>query len=156
MRSEIVWNCQTILETHILVEAAPLILMDRFRQCSLDKPESGGILLGYRRGDHLHVTLATPPQADDFGWRYFFKRSARHHQEIALRQWYNSDKKMDYLGEWHTHPQSVPIPSSLDFSEWQKISNRRPVPMVFIIAGWDGNIWLGLSSQGKIVPCTPA
>jgi hypothetical protein len=36
----------------VLVEAEPLALMDRHWQDSTSKPESGGILLGYRRGAH--------------------------------------------------------------------------------------------------------
>lgn len=77
----------------VLVEAEPLALMDRHWQDSTSKPESGGILLGYRRGAHLHVTMATAPQASDRGWRYLFKRSARHHQEIALHQWNESSEE---------------------------------------------------------------
>lgn len=145
MRSALVWHGLRDAPARVLVEAEPLALVDRYWQDGADKPESGGILLGYRRGEHLHVTMATTPQAADRGWRFLFKRSARHHQEIALRQWNASDKTMDYLGEWHTHPQSCPFPSSTDFSEWRKICSQRKVPMAFVIVGWSGELWLGLS-----------
>lgn len=153
MRSAIVWHCQGNLEVRVLIEAEPLTLMDEHWQNQAKKPESGGILLGYRRGAHLHVTIATAPQAGDQRWRYFFKRSARYHQEIALRQWNASDEKIDYLGEWHTHPQRYPSPSGTDLSEWRKISGLRQSPMVFAIMGWDGELWLGLSKGQEINQC---
>jgi len=155
MRSALVWQNPIGTAGLVLVEAAPLILMDRYWQNSNDKPESGGILLGYRRSTHLHVTMATAPQTTDRGWRYLFKREARHHQEIALRQWIASDKKMDYLGEWHTHPEPHPSPSATDQSEWRAICGQRPSSMVFMIMGWTGEMWLGMSGGVKIEQCAP-
>jgi len=154
MRSALVWHCQDSPEIRVLVEAEPLVVMDQYWQNKAGKPESGGILLGYRRGPHLHVTLATAPQSNDRRWRYMFERSARHHQEIALRQWTASDKKIDYLGEWHTHPQHYPSPSGTDFSEWRRICLQRQTPMVFVIMGWGGDLWVGLSKGQEIDQCT--
>jgi integrative and conjugative element protein (TIGR02256 family) len=42
---------------------------------------------------------------------------------------------MDYIGEWHTHPENDPQPSTLDLDEWCKICSRREDPMVFLIQG---------------------
>lgn len=153
MRSALVWHGLCLYAGQVLVEAEPLALMDRHWQDSTSKPESGGILLGYRRGAHLHVTMATAPQAGDRGWRYLFKRSARHHQEIALHQWNESGRKIDYLGEWHTHPELHPSPSATDLSEWRKICSQRQAPMVFLIMGWSGELWLGLSGRLEIERC---
>lgn len=153
MRSAIVWQNPHITQGRILVEAEPLELMDRHWQDKIGKPESGGILLGYRRGAHLHVTMATKPQAADRGWRYLFKRSARYHQEIAFHQWNASERTMDYLGEWHTHPQHHPSPSATDISEWRKICSQRQAPMIFLIIGWSGELWLGLSREMGIKQC---
>lgn len=153
MRSAIVWHCQGNPAVRVLVEAEPLTLLDEHWQNQARKPESGGILLGYRRGAHLHVTIATAPQADDQRWRYLFKRSARHHQEIALRQWAASERTIDYLGEWHTHPQHHPSPSATDLNEWCKISGQRQSPMVFVIMGWSGELWVGLSRGQGIDRC---
>jgi integrative and conjugative element protein (TIGR02256 family) len=150
MRSALVWHGLRLTAGLVLVEADPLALMDKHWQDSTGKPESGGILLGYRRGAHLHVTMATAQQAGDRSWRYLFKRSARHHQEIALHQWNASDRKMDYLGEWHTHPEHHPSPSATDLNEWHKICRQRQTPMVFLIVGWSGELWLGLSGGVEI------
>lgn len=156
MRSALVWQNPHIPEGRILIEPEPLALMDLYWQDRMSRPEAGGILLGYRREIHLHVTMATTPQPDDQGWRYFFKRSARYHQEIALKQWNDSDEKMDYLGEWHTHPEPQPSPSMLDLSEWRQICSRRPDPMAFLIMGWSGQLWMGLSRMQEITRCEVA
>lgn len=153
MRSALIWHNPHATIGRVLIEAEPLTLIDSYRQDSPDKPESGGILLGYRRGEHLHVTMATAPQHSDRGWRNLFKRSARYHQEIALCQWSASEKTMDYLGEWHTHPQYLPSPSATDLSEWRKICDLRQVPMVFLIMGWSGELWMGLSKRLEIKQC---
>ena len=50
---------------------------------------------------------------------------------------------MDYLGEWHTHPESHPQPSHLDMREWLNICGRRRAPMIFIIQGTI-SCWVGL------------
>lgn len=147
------WRVPNAGGRQILVETDPLMLMDRFWQDDMVKPESGGILLGYRRGEHLHVTVATAPQPDDGRWRFFFKRSKRAHQEIALKQWRASGQTVDYLGEWHTHPEPHPSPSSHDYSEWRKIYERLPKPMLFMIVGWSGELWLGCSEGSQVLRC---
>ncbi|WP_431259403.1 Mov34/MPN/PAD-1 family protein [Roseateles chitinivorans] len=151
MRSALMWRAAHAPEGQILVEADALRLMDGFWQNEHSKPESGGILLGYRRGPHLHVTMVTTPQRGDCGWRYFFKRSRRAHQDIALRHWRASGETVDYLGEWHTHPESSPTPSGEDYAEWAKICARTSLPMLFVIVGWSGQLWLG-RSRGQQVP----
>ncbi len=42
-----------------------------------------------------------------------------------------------YLGEWHTHDQKNPVPSSIDINNWEKIEQRNKVApeMYFIIIG---------------------
>ena len=79
-----------------------------------------------------------------------------HHQQVALRHWRASQMTMDYLGEWHTHPESNPSPSLLDMSEWKKICKVQKRPMVFAILGWSGDIWLGLSSGEVVSQCVVA
>lgn len=153
MRSPLIWRMPDCSEGMILVEAQPLEVMDQYWQTESTTPESGGILLGYRREEHLHVIAATVPQATDCRRRFWFHRSARTHQEIATQKWVLSDETVDYLGEWHTHPESDPNPSALDFSEWAKISHLKLSTMIFLIMGWSGNIWIGKSVGKEILPC---
>ncbi|MET3821874.1 hypothetical protein ACVK00_000780 [Burkholderia sp. PvR073] len=49
-------------DARILIEPFVLSTLMGFRQTDPTAPESGGILLGYRRGLHLHVSMVTTPQ----------------------------------------------------------------------------------------------
>lgn len=144
------WHSSIDDRCNILIEPQVIDLVRGYCQHQTSKPESGGILLGYRRGDHLHIVAATTPQPDDQRMRFRFFRRDLNHQKVALHQWELSGNTMDYVGEWHTHPESEPTPSSLDMSEWKKICCARQASMVFLIAGWTGSFWLGVG-LGKCI-----
>lgn len=99
--------------------------------------EAGGILLGKRRGRHLEVLMATEPMLTDRRLPYFFTREEHGHGEAAKLAWQASGGLVDYLGEWHTHPQRIPVPSSVDRSEWRKLSVTRAEqsPLVVVVVG---------------------
>ncbi|WP_442682509.1 Mov34/MPN/PAD-1 family protein [Stenotrophomonas sp. JC08] len=125
-------------------------LIRGFCQRGIDAPESGGVLLGYRRGAHLHVTKATTPTIHDRCSRTSFERAAEGHQAAALEHWSSSSGTGDYLGEWHTHPQVHPAPSDTDLVEWKKIlAGPNPQKMVFLVVGTQ-TIWAGVGSAGVV------
>jgi integrative and conjugative element protein (TIGR02256 family) len=115
------------------------------------KTERGGILLGLRRGHHLHIEEATLPMRWDIGTMLAFQRSSRGHREIALRRWRQSNRMIDWVGEWHSHPQRVASPSSIDLRSWIGITRDRAAPMVFLIIGEELS-WIGLCVPGQDVP----
>lgn len=135
----------------ILIEPNVIELICGFCQHEARRPESGGILLGYRRGNHLHIVDATAPQPNDQRRRFQFFRRDINHQKVAIRRWELSGNLMDYVGEWHTHPEAEPTPSSLDMEEWGKICCARQTSMAFLIAGWNGALWLGVGQGKRIV-----
>ncbi|WP_373322394.1 Mov34/MPN/PAD-1 family protein [Chitinimonas viridis] len=106
-------------------------------------------MLGYRRTPHLHVAEATFPVAGDIRTRYGFHRFARHHQLVALNRWQDTDGMLDYVGEWHTHPEDHPAPSNVDRSHWRQISERSERPMLFLIVGRVTD-WVGLGHGNRI------
>lgn len=135
----------------ILVEGAVLERIQPFRQRERAAPESGGILLGYRRGAHLHVVDATIPGQEDRGTRVSFRRSANGHREQALAGWHRSDHTLDYVGEWHTHPERAPSPSGTDYRAWGELLAARPgQPLVFMILGIETDLWLGCGQGGAV------
>jgi len=109
-----------------LVYFAPEVLavFDQYIQGESDT-EAGGILLGHVRGIHLEIMEATVPTPKDRRLKYFFERLLHGHQNIAERRWRQSNGLVRYAGEWHTHPENNPTPSSLDVSEWQKLAAAR-------------------------------
>lgn len=115
------------------------------------KKERGGIFIGLRRGPHIEVADATLPMRSDFGTLISFKRAARGHQAAALKRWRESEHTMDWVGEWHSHPESVPSPSSIDLHSWRGIVTDRAAPMVFLIVGYASR-WVGLALPGEAAP----
>ena len=99
--------------------------------------EAGGLLLGSVHGAHLLIEQATVPTALDKRFRYLFERMPFGHEAIALSRWTASQGTVRYLGEWHTHPEDHPHPSSLDRSEWNRLSAQRrdKRPMLAVIIG---------------------
>ena len=112
-----------------------------FRHLGESKPESGGIILGHRRGNHLEATSITVPLPLDSSSSVSFNRVDPGHQRRATSLWRSSGQSIDYVGEWHTHPQVVPTPSEIDISEWARFRNESR-SMIGIIVGRSG-LWVG-------------
>jgi len=93
-----------------------------FAQTSPKQPESGGVLIGryiYNCEDVV-VDLITEPMPGDKQTRTSFFRAKHRHQRIIDLAWKESGNVSTYLGEWHTHPEDVPTPSSIDISDWKR------------------------------------
>lgn len=141
--------------SRLLIEDAVLSKVGALRQTSPSASEAGGILLGFRRDTHLHVARATSPGPGDRRSTYRFVREDESHARTALLEWSRSRETMDYVGEWHTHPEAHPQPSSLDMQEWRKICKRRRELMVFIIQGTISS-WVGVGMDQAIKVAMPA
>lgn len=62
---------------------------------------------------------------------------------------------MDYIGDWHTHPEPSPKPSNLDIEQWCSFeSQTTPEPMIELIIGTEG-MWVGLIDKGKVWTLVP-
>lgn len=136
----------------ILFESEVLAGIARYRQQSAIAPEQGGVLLGYRRDPHLHVVAATFPARGDQATRISFKRNDPSHAATALRMWKGTEYTMDYLGEWHTHPDAHPSPSSIDTRAWATIRTATPEVMLFVIAGTADDWWVGCGNRKRLRP----
>lgn len=115
------------------------------------RSERGGIFIGLRRGPHIEIKEATLPMRWDLGSMFAFRRSSRGHQAVALRRWRETSHTMDWVGEWHSHPQSIPTPSGIDWGSWREITADRSAPMVFLIVGYAAQ-WVGLAVPGMAKP----
>jgi integrative and conjugative element protein (TIGR02256 family) len=87
----------------------------------------------------------------DTGTMFAFRRSSNGHSNLALRRWRESNQTIDWIGEWHSHPESNPTPSQIDLRSWKLITRDRSAPMVFLIVGWERG-WLGLSLPNREFP----
>jgi integrative and conjugative element protein (TIGR02256 family) len=81
--------------------------------------EAGGILLGrYLNGEGVVVDDATVPASGDLREPRAFHRLDEAHTDRAMEAWRESDGRVHYVGEWHTHSEDDPVPSALDIASW--------------------------------------
>lgn len=98
--------------------------MWKHRQRYVWSREAGGILLGCLGLDERAILIGdiTKPGRQDVRGRQFFKRG-RHRAQICVDSaWRKSKGIVNYLGEWHTHPEDDPFPSSADLANWRRIA----------------------------------
>lgn len=91
-----------------------LEIFKKYRQLKKRDKEAGGILMGQVRDQHIYVTRASLPSSFDKAARYSFERNKNIAQLIIFYEFWNSGKTITYLGEWHTHPEPLPTPSTKD------------------------------------------
>lgn len=120
--------------------------------------ETGGILLGRIVRNKSMVILE---QARVVGskrkFRLAYVRNNRKAQKIINEVWMESKGVVNYIGEWHTHPNIAPIPSNTDRDTIleqtvEKNSNFFPYTLLVII-GKDERITLTISNTRRIIEC---
>lgn len=118
-----------------------------YRQIHRQTPESAGVLIGERRGPHLVICDLSEPGLGDIRQRYRVNRKGSHHQSKVESVFIESEGTQQYLGEWHTHPEDIPSPSSTDSNSWVNIIADEP--MLMLIVGRE-DFWLGKKERKKI------
>jgi integrative and conjugative element protein (TIGR02256 family) len=156
MRNEIIFSWPDGSGRYVLIEEHVWEFLFSHAQTKSNTTEAGGILLGHRAGDHIHVISATGPLSNDKRTRLSFDRLDTGHQKAAHHAWASSGGTVDYVGDWHTHPQSIPTPSTKDYVEWKKLKKALPSSHLFAIVGSSGNsFWLGCGANlQEILPLT--
>lgn len=112
--------------------------------------EVGGWLLGYwvRDGSAVVITAATPPAFR--GSALGIKIDGRGgHSRRFNEAWDASGGRVTFLGDWHTHPRSAPVPSRQDERAVRQLAEDpkygTPTPLMIIVR-------LGLLPGSKLVP----
>jgi integrative and conjugative element protein (TIGR02256 family) len=112
------------------------------------KEEAGGVLLGrfIAFSKDIVIDEVTEPILEDHKSRHSFIRNKKH-QETVERLWRKSNGTVNYLGEWHTHPEAYPSPSNKDLKSWKeklKSATFSSRYLYFIIYGTKAyGIWEG-------------
>ncbi|MDM5196528.1 Mov34/MPN/PAD-1 family protein [Fictibacillus enclensis] len=125
--------------------------MNKYKQLQLRDKEAGGILIGrilIEDGNYIIDDVSEPMPADK-RTRTRFSRQPAGHQEYFDQVWENENGRCFYLGEWHTHPEGVPHPSSIDRKDWERLLSERFEPdyLFFIIVGIKAiRVWAGVKS----------
>ena len=146
---------------HVLVTAAVVRVFQKHRQLRWHSPESGGVILGRIMAvdDDIIFDDASEPTALDRAGRFFFRRARSPAQRAINDAWETSDGMRNYLGEWHTHPERHPTPSSHDRDDWLRIcstANFEQESLFFAIVGQESTaIWELSRSERMAKVCLP-
>lgn len=116
--------------------------------------ESGGILLGSAYDDYDSIIKITLPNQLDTGEFSFFNRSKIPAQLQINKSWKRSKGYLIYLGEWHTHSEINPQPSTIDIKMIEKTFKETKMDISFlylIIVGMENTIWVGRQDSNGLV-----
>ena len=134
---------------------------DLLRNVSLFKQtknenESGGVLFCKKKVglDEYYIIDMTLPNKHDKSSRFSFVRNAKEAQKIIEKKWKDSDGYINYIGEWHTHPETSPSPSFVDIKTYKQISKDKsslfPIS-INIIFGNANLLYICGYRDGKII-----
>lgn len=109
---------------------------EKFKQTGWLNLEACGVLIGGYKDDLTKIVIeeCTIPKRKDLRKRGFFKLQDPGHQKLIDKAHADSEGKRFYLGTWHTHPEKVPEPSSLDLQDWEACIARNPDTELFAFA----------------------
>ncbi len=142
----------------ILIESAVVHHLVNHRQLLPENPEVGGQLFGIFEKDRVRVSLATGPRHGDQGSRFsFFPRRSQENAEIkrCFRM------GLHYLGDWHTHPECNPSPSSIDLASMVdcfRKSKHQLSHFIMLIVGQDelpNHWWVSAHDAGRAIRLKP-
>lgn len=115
--------------------------------------EFGGFLIGYYSDEQKHLKITDTILPNKFkGTPYLFERDTVG-IEVKLKQFYEERPEKYYIGEWHTHPNNLPVPSSTDIRAINAIVNHAEVsiknPIMLIVGYNKTKVELGFYVQFK-------
>lgn len=129
--------------------------LSKYRQVGGER-EAGGIMLGRLicNARDIVVDRVTDPNRLDKRYRHWFFRSRKPAQAEVVSAWNESLGSVNYLGEWHSHPQDSPEPSMVDRCNWRRILKRAVFEqhfLLFVIVGTsDVGVWEGDKGTSNI------
>lgn len=105
--------------------------------------ECGGVFVGKINEDTAVIEKMMVPRRFRSN-PVFFSRIADFINKWLVRVFKQSKGETIYLGEWHSHPNGEPYPSSTDFSSMKKIALNTDVRIetpLLLIVGYDRNLF---------------
>lgn len=137
----------------VLVRGAALLHVSLHRQTSCWRREAGGQLFARIHGDEWSVEQATGPRQSDFRSRFGFRPNRKAEQQEIVERF---TAGLHYVGDWHTHPERSPKPSSTDLSSMNDMvsASRHELPgfLMMIVGTRPGpsGFWLSIHhANGK-------
>lgn len=127
-------------------------ILNTFVQKSWRQHEAGGILLGEVSGKHIIIAKASVPSAFDKQRIMGFERNHVTAQLLIDYEYYNTNGRIIYLGEWHTHAELSPEPSRQDIRMMaeQFFNNKLNVPLMIVLIKGTVQSFIGLFDGKKL------
>ena len=147
----ITWRCRGFRQALILSDNV-LRYVHTHQQHSLQANEAGGQLFGAVTPEEVLVSSATGPYARDERSRYSYRSDPRAANEAIEIQ---EAKGLSYLGEWHTHAEGRPTPSSSDTATMSAIARKstlRAGAAMMLIVGQSAppdGLYVGTFEKGR-------
>src|ERR1035441_5657758 len=135
---------------HLVIQPSVLRTFTNHRQLRSDAPEAGGQLFARIDGANILLELATGPRKSDKRSRYSYQPDRRAEQE-EIDQLHREN--LLFVGDWHTHPESIPNPSPQDIASIRDSvakSRHHLKGFLLIIVGTGAiptTLWVGLHSR---------
>jgi integrative and conjugative element protein (TIGR02256 family) len=139
----------------ILITDNVLEIFNKHKQLNQYDNESGGIVLGQISGETIYINRVSPPNKLDKASRYGFVRNKNAAQIVVNYEFLNSDRQIIYLGEWHTHPEITPKPSSQDkkMIKEQYKYNVLNEPFLFLIIQGTEDLYVACYDGNNLIEC---
>ena len=122
------------------------------RQRGRGKTEQGGQLFAQFVEDEIRVVRATGPNAADKRGRAWF-RPDQSAQNVEIKRLF--EEKLHFVGDWHTHPEGDPHPSSWDFESMKDCFTRSRHELkafLMVVIGLDEfptGLWVSLHGSDR-------
>lgn len=110
------------------------------RQMKSKDHERFGVLIGScsQELNEFWIDAITTPFPLDRSSRSSYHLKDQKHQKMVDQAYDSANGEFIYLGTWHTHPETHPTPSSIDFDDWCSCLERNPGrQLLFMIVGTD-------------------
>jgi len=105
------------------------ILLTKLNEVSLVHypNEFGGLLIGNYSQDRKEVFIKDSVLPKEYSSSKFSFYRGIKGLKTQLKRLYKKDPRQYYIGEWHSHPDNLPIPSGTDLLAFQEIVSHTEV-----------------------------
>ena len=105
------------------------------QQTESNGTEQFGIIIGCSSEDKktFWIESVTTPLTNDKSSRTYFEMLDKGHEAAVKDAFIKSGSTSIFLGTWHTHPESIPVPSTIDKKDWKISINNNPGRQLFFV-----------------------
>lgn len=116
-----------------------------------------GVLMGSQVDDNCYRISKISPPCVKYHTRCGCERDAIMANHFIGEDYEQSEQTRFYIGEWHTHPENNPIPSTVDYSSIEENYQTASlvVPFLFMIVVGTETIYISIYNGKKHIELEP-